>query len=523
MLKVGGYIRISDIGQMSDGRDGREGVVRQREDVYDLAKLMGYEVHRFYEDNDTSAYKRRVKRKDFEEMIVDLGNGVISGILACNIDRVARQPRDLERLIDIYEQTHRPLVFATTAGDYDLTTADGRFQARIYVTIANKFSADAARRVARQKLAEATAGRPHKGQRAFGWKDAVHVDAREAELLRKARADVLKGATLATIHKEWAASGVRSPQSPEGKTIGYSSVRYVLRNPRLCGYRAYIPQQIRDRSGRVDPAEYLVERTDGTPVVGQWETIFTPDEWNELVDALDSRKNGGRGRKKGSTVTKRLLTGIARCAKCGSGLSSGVYQRGTTSYERHGYYYYCRVADGGCGKLSRSGPPVEDYVEKILLDNLDKQAHDTQSAGEEDLETARAKATLHQIEADKAEARQLRADDLLSLPEFAREIRRLEQKERETREKASRLSLTPARAGSAAARIVREWESYTVDMKRQEIQRSIESVVISGAGKGGAQRGMFRPELVKIVWRHMPRAVPRPGGRDVRDPMAPDA
>ncbi|MFF3793306.1 hypothetical protein ACFYXW_25165 [Streptomyces sp. NPDC001981] len=66
------------------------------------------------------------------------------------------------------------------------------------------------------------------------------------------------------------------------------------------------------------------------------------------------------------------------------------------------------------------------------------------------------------------------------------------------RVKVSTLSETPARAGSAAGRIVREWEGYTVDMKRQEIMRRIESVMISGAGKGGAQRGVFRPELLPL-------------------------
>ncbi|MYT30571.1 MULTISPECIES: recombinase family protein [unclassified Streptomyces] len=392
------------------------------------------------------------------------------------------------------------MIFATTTGDFDLTTNDGRFQARIYVTIANKFSADAARRVARQKLADATAGKPHKGQRAFGWKDAEHVDEREAELLRAARKDILKGKKVATVHEEWAKLKVRSPQTPPGKTIGYSSVRYVLRNPRLCGYRAYIPQEVRERSGRVDPAEWLVERTDGTPIKGQWETIFTPEEWRELIDVLDARKNTGKGRKVGSTVTKRLMTGIARCAKCGTGLSSGMYTRGTKSYEKYGYYY-CRKADGGCGKLSRSGPPMEDYVEKILLGNLRKQAQHVKPAEQEDSELIKAKATLKQIEADKAEARQLRADDKLSLAEFAREISRLEDKERETREKVSTLSAAPVRAGSAAARIVREWKDYTVDMKREEILKNIEAVVVKPAGKGGAQRGEFRADLLEIVWR----------------------
>ncbi|KEF03955.1 MULTISPECIES: recombinase family protein [Streptomyces] len=501
MLKAGGYVRISDRGRTGDDRDGREGVVRQRADVYDLARTKGCTIHRVYEDNDTSAFKRRVRREGFEEMVLDLERGVISGMLAHDIDRVARRPQDLERLIDIYEQSRRPMLFATTAGDYDLTTADGRFQARIHVTVANKFSSDAARRVARQKLAEATEGKPHRGRRAFGWKDAEHIAEGEAALIKKARQDVLTGKSVATVHREWVALGVRGPQTPPGKTIGYSSVLYVLRNPRLCGYRAYVPQEIRERSGRVDPVEYLVERTDGTPVTGRWETILTPGEWRELVDELDSRKGKEKGRRAGTTVTKRLLTGIARCARCGTGLASGMYQRGTASFGKHGYYYYCRAADGGCGKLSRSGPPLEDHVEKALLDHLMKQARDAKSAEAADPGSISSMGTLKRIEEDKAEARRLRADGLLSLAEFAREMCRLEKAEKVTRETVPALATPSARPRSAAARIVREWNAYTVDMKRREMGRSIEAVVVAPAGKGGAQRGIFRPDLIEIVWK----------------------
>ncbi|MEV0849472.1 recombinase family protein [Streptomyces sp. NPDC049954] len=92
-------------------------------------------LHRMYVDNDLSAYKGRVVRPDFRELVDDLEAKIISGVAAYNIDRVTRQPRELEKLIDIYEDARRPMVFATTAGDYDLSTPDGRFNARLYVMI----------------------------------------------------------------------------------------------------------------------------------------------------------------------------------------------------------------------------------------------------------------------------------------------------------------------------------------------------------------------------------------------------
>lgn len=63
-------------------------MIRQREDVYDLAKAVRCAVHLVHEVNDTSAHKRGVKGGAFEERVVGLERGVIDGALACNIDRI---------------------------------------------------------------------------------------------------------------------------------------------------------------------------------------------------------------------------------------------------------------------------------------------------------------------------------------------------------------------------------------------------------------------------------------------------
>ncbi|GAB2805417.1 hypothetical protein GCM10027073_42470 [Streptomyces chlorus] len=66
---------------------------------------------------------------------------------------------------------------------------------------------------------------------------------------------------------------------------------------------------------------------------------------------------------------------------------------------------------------------------------------------------------------------------------------------------AAGLTAAPTRTGTAAARSVREGETHTVKMKRRELTRIIEAMVIRPAGKGGAQRGAFRADLLGTIWK----------------------
>ncbi|MGC9536169.1 hypothetical protein [Streptomyces sp. UG1] len=146
------------------------------------------------------------------------------------------------------------------------------------------------------------------------------------------------------------------------------------------------------------------------------------------------------------------------------------------------------------------GPPVEDHVERQLLERLRQQLLETESLAVEPPDVTAWKATVQQIKADKAEARRLRADDLLSLAEFAREIRRLEEKERRIQEEITPLPLASQQCPkSTSARIVREWGSFTTELKRHEIERAIEAVVVKPAGKGGsARRVSSRPDRDRV-------------------------
>ncbi|XGU20444.1 recombinase family protein [Rhodococcus sp. 3Y1] len=83
------YVRISL------DREDEAGVTRQREDCQELATKLGWRVGQVYEDNSVSAYKRKV-RPEWQSMLDDLRSGIRDGVIFYDLDRIARQPRDLK-------------------------------------------------------------------------------------------------------------------------------------------------------------------------------------------------------------------------------------------------------------------------------------------------------------------------------------------------------------------------------------------------------------------------------------------
>lgn len=96
-----------------------------------------------------------------------------------------------------------------TGGEYDLTTPEGRFTARIVGAVARKESEDRSRRARRKHLELAEQGRPA-GQ--LGWGVRSHA---ERELVREAASRLLGGQGLMTNHEGLEPAGrTRSDRLP---------------------------------------------------------------------------------------------------------------------------------------------------------------------------------------------------------------------------------------------------------------------------------------------------------------------
>jgi site-specific DNA recombinase len=209
--------------RISDARNGETaGVDDQRADLLKHAAVLGWGVGKIIEENATSAFKRRkvalpdgrkvqrVIRPGFREALDLLQSGRCDGLLALDLDRIARDPRDLEDLIDVVESRTPRIPVESVTGSLRLANDADVTMARVMVAMGNKSSRDTARRVSRARQRQAGEGRPrHGGKRPFGYEpDGLVVNpSEEAEIIKAADA-ILAGVSLRQITADLRRRGV---------------------------------------------------------------------------------------------------------------------------------------------------------------------------------------------------------------------------------------------------------------------------------------------------------------------------
>ncbi|MFM9444896.1 recombinase family protein [Streptomyces acidiscabies] len=469
--KVAVYTRIS----RDDEGEGL-GVARQRQDCERLADLRGWDVARVYEDNDVSAFKRNVRRPEFELVLSDLADGLIDGVIAYDLDRLARQPRDLERLIDLYDE-RKQRVFATVTNEVNLAMADGRTMARVMVAFANKASHDASRRLQRKHLELARQGKSSGGPAPYGWNKDGTVDGEAVGHIRAAQKQVLAGVRIGTIRTDWQRRGLGHPR--EGTTrLAHHHVEHMLTSPRLCGYRTYRGEVLLD--------------DDGKPVIGDWETINTVEEWEAVCAAVAERKRKEPGR---SLARKYLLSGIARCGLCHAKIRGQVNNRWKPGSRATTFSYQCSVVNGGCGKVSRVGDPVDEFIGSLVLAEQRERAAVSVAAPSEQWPKA---AELTTVEADLAELTQAAKAKKITVSTLLLFLPDLERRRDELKLERGRFNKERHQAEALSADVGEDFRSLPIERQQALILHSLSAVLIHPAGRG---KRKFDPSLVEPVWR----------------------
>jgi DNA invertase Pin-like site-specific DNA recombinase len=461
-VRSGIYARIS-----SDREADGLAIGRQLEDCERLAEERGWRVVERYIDQDVSAYKSRV-RPAYRRLLEDLRTGSIDGVIVYHLDRLHRQPRELEEFFDVCKAAGVDDL-ATVTGRINLADPDGQFQARILGAVAKKESDDKSRRIRRKHEELAAAGRVSGGgTRPYGYaSDRRTVRPGEAAVIREAATRLLAGESVRSI---CTALNDRGERTVTGGEWTQQTLRRMLASARLSGQREH-------RGVIVGRAE--------------WPGILTPAD-TERIRALFTDP----ARRTNKTARRYLLARLLRCGRCGATLVSRPTATGTRRY-------VCASGPGfgGCGRIAITAEHVEHAITEAVLFRLDSPElaaslhgrSDDPAAAEWQAEADRAQAQLDELATAYAE-------QLIGLQEWLTARGAIEQRLQAARKKLATLNRVTALDGylGNASELREEWPAMPLSRQAAIIAATLDHAVI---GPGIPGRNTLDPSRVTFVWR----------------------
>ncbi|MGW3663964.1 recombinase family protein [Streptomyces sp. NPDC005141] len=358
------YCRISHVND-----DDQTGVDRQERICRDIAERLGVTVTHdmIYVDNNRSAWQRNRKRGGWDELLEAARSGHVRHILTYHPDRLMRQPRDLEELLQIADDHN--ITLHGEANQRDLADPDDRFFLRIEVAHACRSSDDTSRRLKDALIERAQDGKPHTGKRRYGYdKSGTAIIEAEAKIVRAIFVRYLNGDSTTALAVDLNRRQERTALGLEWNTY---NVEAILRSRHVAGIRVFRGEEIGQ---------------------GDWPAIIERGMWDEAQERMSYRAAASRGR----FVPKHpyILRGLVICKGCGNrmGGSGGKYM---CNRQRRNDSQRCyRTA---------SGAPLEGFVTDAAIKLLEEL--DVSSDGNASVLSAEDQAS---IEADREELSELR-------------------------------------------------------------------------------------------------------------------
>lgn len=437
-MYVAAYVRIS-----RDPDHLRAGVTRQLADCRRIAELRWPDVElEVFEDNDVSAWSGR-RRPAFTAMCAAIRRGEVRAVVAYDLDRLLRHPRDLEALLDLCDETGMRSV-VTAKGDLDLTSHDGQLHARILAAVAKKESDDKSRRVRRALQDRAEAGGYIGGRPPFGYElvdGELRIVDEQAAVIREAAGLVLDGASLLAVTRRFG--------DVDGAPSTHQGWRKLLLSPTVAG------------------------RTNvGT---GRWQPILEPGVASDVRAALDSPSRGVRHH---TTERTNWLTGLLRCGTCGSLLSRVKNSRGQPSYRCSNRVERCQLAI--------LASLVEPFVEGAIFATAPATVTTPTPAPAPTPDPSLA-ARLDELAADYASGHISRSEWLSARSAVA--------------EQMASTSGTPTRipAAPSTTPTAENWATWTPTERHRAARWLLRDIVVGPAGTRGHWLGV--EERVELVWR----------------------
>lgn len=464
------YCRIS-----SDKVGAGLGVQRQEKECRELAQRLGWTVVDVYVDNDISAFDRRKNRPDWRRMLDDLRSGIVDAVIAWHVDRLYRQPRDLDELIDIIQDKAIP-VQTVVSGPLDLSNPSGVAMAKVAAVFAEYESSQKAVRQRSKARELAEAGKVGGGgTRPFGFEDdrkTIRPD--ETELIREAAQQVLLYGVVKSVVRDWNERGI---PTVTGNRWTSHVMRRMLMSARISGRREH--QRVGNIGQITGPAE--------------WPGIISPEDSDRLRELLSDPQ---RLTYDGDSARKYLLTGFLRCGIAGCGLK--LISRPQGDRQRS---YVCAIP--GRSHLRIHAETLELYVSEAAFDYLDEFVNLASAVRDQSKDT-REPDLWTELRNYQTRLERVRdafyVHDRLPESEFNRLSGELDAAIQRTKDDLAKIRqetrLRDFPSSSARAREL--WPERGFSWRRMLIGTLVERVEV---GPGVRGRNRFDPDRIAIMWR----------------------
>lgn len=415
-----------------------------------------------YTDNSRSAWRRNRKRPAWDQMLADIEAGKLDSVIVYHGDRLVRQPRDLEDLIDLADT--RGIHLASPTGMRNLDNTDDRFVLRILVAQACMESDNTSRRKKAQHERMRRNGLVRTGGwggRAFGFATDGVTHIKPETLYIRRGAELIKageGAGQVAVFLNG-----HYMTTPAGNPFTHGAVRKMYARPRYAGLMPDGEQK------------------------AAWEPVLERETW-ETVRAMLSHRAAGFGY---ATNSRRyLLSGIALCGTC---KHTVAIRHSTRSESLRGY----GCINPACPrKLHRSVEHVDALIDGLMpawlsspeLAALIRKAPEPAVAAEITALERRKSEAMRQLE-------HLADHPGLNLEVTARAIASFDERIAAVRE---RIAAAPGRRllaqyqGTTRA----QWKALPLAVRRSLVAASFRITILPTRRGPG-----FDPESVRVEWR----------------------
>lgn len=372
------YIRVSTEEQAMHGLS----LAAQRDSLTRYAAEHQMKVVGLYADEGITARKKYRNRAEFMRMLDDVQQNKIDVILFIKLDRWFRNVADYYEIQKILDANN--VQWITTEERYDTTTANGRLNLNIKLSIAQDESDRTSERIKyvfenKRRRGEITCGSVPFGYRIEN--KHMEVDEETAPIAREIFQRFIDSRSVYSV-QQWLAQ-------THGIQYSGTAINHMLRNKRYIG-QAY---------GIDDFCPPLIDQ--------------------DTFDAVQRIKSQSASK---TTKYRRvyLFTGLMTCAECGR-------RMGVHTYGDERYIYYRCTWDGHIRGCSNRRNTSEAKLEKYLLENIEDEFQKYNLSIQRQQSKPPAKINTVKLRAKMSKLKDLYLNDLIDRDEYERDYTQLKQ------------------------------------------------------------------------------------------------